>query len=74
MDKLTLRKPVGDDLTGTFQDMATLRTGPAIVMSAAGVFLATGSLILTLVSVGMTSFIHALWARIVVEREGQVER
>jgi hypothetical protein len=66
MDKLTVRTPTADDLPQTLRDMVTLRTAPPLLISAAGVLLMTGSLLLALTTVGVTSFIHAMWSRLLV--------
>jgi hypothetical protein len=69
MDKLTVRTPNGDDLPQTLRDMVTLRTAPPLVLSAAGVLLMTGSILLALTTVGVTSFVHALWARLLTSTD-----
>lgn len=73
MDKLTVRKPTVDDVKEAFEDMISLRVAPPLVLSLSLivplVVLLTGNLLGAVLAVVLTSFVHALWARLVSEED-----
>jgi hypothetical protein len=58
-----VRAPSLADCGATFGDLLSLRAAPPLVISAGLVMLLTGSLALTVLTVLLTSYVHALWAR-----------
>lgn len=75
MDRLTVRRPSVVDLQGAVTDLVTMRCAPPLVLSTALLVLLTGSILLAVITAGLTSFVHALWARLVEEHEeGQEEQ
>lgn len=69
MDKVTVRAPRVEDLGETLKDLVTVRTAPPLVLSAALVVVLTGNLLVSALSVLLTSFVHAFWARLVSRGE-----
>jgi len=69
MDKLTVRSPDFDDLRGAAGDLLSLRGAPPMMLSAGALMLLTGNLVFALLAVGLTSFLHTLWARLWVRAE-----
>lgn len=67
MDKLTVRKPTAFDVSEACKDMLTLRVAPPLIVSAAVIVLLTGNPLEAALAVGLTSFVHAFWARLVRE-------
>jgi hypothetical protein len=67
MEKLTVRKPAPVDLGAALQDLASLRAAPPLLISAALIVLLTGNILVALLTVGLTSYVHALWTRLVHE-------
>ena len=71
MDRLTVRKPTTADLGETLKDMITLRAAPPMLVSAAAIVLLTGNFLFGVLTVGITSFTHSLWARLAREENGE---
>lgn len=69
MDRLSVRKPSVLDLKQALFDLVTIRCAPPLVLATALLVLLTGSIVLAVVAAGLTSFVHAFWARIVEEEE-----
>ena len=69
MERLIVRRPTGDDATLAAKDLVTLRTSPPFLFSLALLVVLTGNLVLAVFSVLLTSYVHALWARLVVPTE-----
>lgn len=69
MERLIVRRPTGDDVTLALKDLVTLRTAPPLVVSLALLIVLTGNLVLAVLGVLLTSYVHALWARLVVPTE-----
>lgn len=44
--------------------MVTLRTAPPLVVSGALIVILTGNLLMAVLAVGVTSFLHAFWSRL----------
>ena len=73
MDKLTVRAPTVQDLREALNDLITLRTAPPLALSLSLivplVVLLTGNLLGAVLTAALTSFVHALWARLVREED-----
>jgi hypothetical protein len=67
LDKLTVRKPLPRDLAEAGKDLVTLRGAPPLILSAASLVLLTGNILLAVLTVGLTSFVHAFWTRLLSE-------
>jgi hypothetical protein len=70
MDRLIVRKPSVTDLHEAIRDLVTMRCAPPLVISAGLLVLLTGSILIAVLTAGLTSFVHAFWARL-VEQEGK---
>lgn len=67
MDRLTVRKPNSVDVRHALDDLISMRCAPPLVLSTALLVLLTGSVVIAVLAAGLTSFVHALWARLVEE-------
>lgn len=63
-DKHTVRKPTALDLSESLRDLVTLRSAPPLVMAMAFMVILTGNILFALLAAGITSFMHAFWARL----------
>lgn len=69
MEKVTVRKPRTDDLGAALFDLCSLRGAPPLVVSASLIVVLTGSIMTAVLTVVLTSFIHAFWSRLVTGGE-----
>lgn len=63
-DKVVVRKPHVLDLAESCKDLVTLRAAPPLIVSMALVAILTGNIAFALLTVGITSFVHAFWTRL----------
>jgi hypothetical protein len=61
---LTVRPPTLEDAGAALRDLVSLRAAPPMIISSGLVMLLTGSLLITASLVCLTSYVHALWARL----------
>lgn len=69
MERITVRKPRTDDFGAAMFDLCSLRAAPALAVSAALIVVLTGSLLNAVLTVILTSYIHAFWSRLVAGGE-----
>lgn len=65
MEKVTVRAPRAGDPLATLCDLCSMRTAPPLAVSLGLIMLLTGSIVTALLTVFLTSFVHAFWARLV---------
>jgi hypothetical protein len=61
---IVVRAPTLVDAGRALGDLVSLRAAPPMIVSAALVMILTGSLLVTLSLVCLTSYVHAFWARL----------
>lgn len=64
MEKISVRTPHRDDFALSLRDMVTLRSAPPLLLSLSMLTLLTGSVAVSALAVAVTSYTHALWARL----------
>jgi hypothetical protein len=69
MEKIAVRAPHRADFALSLRDMVTLRSAPPLLFAAATLFLLTGNVIVSALAVTVTSYAHALWARLIEAKE-----
>jgi hypothetical protein len=63
-EKLAVRSPSAIDFAESVRDCVTLRAAPPAVISAASVFLLTGSPLVSVLAVGLTTYLGSVWSRL----------
>lgn len=63
-EKGSFRAPRQEDFQAAAFDMITLRSAPPLMLSLSAVFLVTGNAVVALVASTITTYFHALWARL----------
>lgn len=64
MEKVTMRVPKAEDFQAAGEDMITPRALPPLILSLCVVFLVSGNILMAAVASGVTTYAHALWARL----------